>query len=115
MAHQIRHEHEAALEHSDEQGISARKVGRDLRAELRDTRLELLGGDQDPLDIVMNVVYLHLFVLSVFLSLSSAVTTSSPDSAHRRSAMPKPNTAATPASSRSTAMPRRTLRATPAS
>ena len=47
---EVAHEHERALEHADEQRRPARVVGRELLAQLRDPRLQLVLADDDAAD-----------------------------------------------------------------
>ena len=62
MAHQIRHEDKAALQHTDKQRRAACNIARDLRADLRDALLQLLLREQNFGNVRMQLLILHVFL-----------------------------------------------------
>ena len=52
---QVRHHHEGPLQHPDEQEVAPGVVGRDGLAQLADLGPDLLGGDQDALDVRLEI------------------------------------------------------------
>src|SRR5919201_6452424 len=55
VSRQVRHHHECPLQHPDQQEVASRVVGRDGLAELPDLGLNLLRGDEDALDVRLEI------------------------------------------------------------
>ena len=56
-AHQVGHEHKAALEHADEQRLTAVKIPGNLGTQLRRARLDLLGGQQNGRNVISHIAH----------------------------------------------------------
>jgi hypothetical protein len=52
---EVGHDHEGALQHAHQEEVLAAVVLGDLVAELADLRLHLVAGDQDPVDVLLEL------------------------------------------------------------
>ena len=56
-AHQVGHEHKAALEHADKQRLAAVEIPGNLGTQLRRARLDLLGGQQNGRNVISHIAH----------------------------------------------------------